>query len=214
MTIDEKKTKQATVIVGGYEIRSAEFVKAAVSLQGLPKERLPQIAFLGRSNVGKSSLLNALMGSKKLVKVSAAPGKTRELNFFKVNNEFFLVDLPGVGFAKVSNAKRDQMSDFIREYVEKCKDLRGLVYLVDIRHGGTAIDIETVESIRNTGCPVLIVASKRDKVNQSEFAKGIKLIKQRLDLETNPICVSSLKKTGLDELWDEILEAVRQDARS
>ena len=214
MTIDEKKTKQATVIVGGYEIRSAVFVKAAVSLQGLPKERLPQIAFLGRSNVGKSSLLNALMGSKKLVKVSAAPGKTRELNFFKVNNEFFLVDLPGVGFAKVSNAKRDQMSDFIREYVEKCKDLRGLVYLVDIRHGGTAIDIETVESIRNTGCPVLIVASKRDKVNQSEFAKGIKLIKQRLDLETNPICVSSLKKTGLDELWDEILEAVRQDARS
>ncbi|MBO7060755.1 ribosome biogenesis GTP-binding protein YihA/YsxC [Fibrobacter sp.] len=214
MTIDEKKTKQATVIVGGYEIRSAVFVKAAVSLQGLPKERLPQIAFLGRSNVGKSSLLNALMGSKKLVKVSAAPGKTRELNFFKVNNEFFLVDLPGVGFAKVSNAKRDQMSDFIREYVEKCKDLRGLVYLVDIRHGGTAIDIETVESIRNTGCPVLIVASKRDKVNQSEFAKGIKLIKQRLGLETSPICVSSLKKTGLDELWDEILEAVRQDARS
>ena len=214
MTIDEKKTKQATVIVGGYEIRSAVFVKAAVSLQGLPKERLPQIAFLGRSNVGKSSLLNALMGSKKLVKVSAAPGKTRELNFFKVNNEFFLVDLPGVGFAKVSNAKRDQMSDFIREYVEKCKDLRGLVYLVDIRHGGTAIDIETVESVRNTGCPVLIVASKRDKVNQSEFAKGIKLIKQRLGLETSPICVSSLKKTGLDELWDEILEAVRQDARS
>ena len=214
MTIDEKKTKQATVIVGGYEIRSAVFVKAAVSLQGLPKERLPQIAFLGRSNVGKSSLLNALMGSKKLVKVSAAPGKTRELNFFKVNNEFFLVDLPGVGFAKVSNAKRDQMSDFIREYVEKCKDLRGLVYLVDIRHGGTAIDIETVENVRNTGCPVLIVASKRDKVNQSEFAKGIKLIKQRLGLETSPICVSSLKKTGLDELWDEILEAVRQDARS
>ena len=214
MNNDEKKTHRAPVIVGGYEIHSAVFAKAAVSLQGLPKERLPQIAFLGRSNVGKSSLLNALMGAKNLVKVSAAPGKTRELNFFKVNNEFFLVDLPGVGFAKVSNAKRDQMSDFIREYVEKCKDLRGLVYLVDIRHGGTPIDIETVEHIRATGCPVLVVASKRDKVNQSEFAKGIKLIKQRLDLETNPICVSSLKKTGLDELWDELLEAIRQDARS
>ena len=214
MINEEKKSHRAPVIVGGYEIRSAVFAKAAVSLQGLPKERLPQIAFLGRSNVGKSSLLNALMGAKNLVKVSAAPGKTRELNFFKVNNEFFLVDLPGVGFAKVSNAKRDQMSDFIREYVEKCKDLRGLVYLVDIRHGGTPIDIETVEHIRATGCPVLVVASKRDKVNQSEFAKGIKLIKQRLDLETNPICVSSLKKTGLDELWDELLEAIRQDARS
>lgn len=214
MSTEEKKTNKAPVIVGGYEIRSAEFVKAAVSLKGIPEERIPHIAFLGRSNVGKSTLLNALMGAKKLVKVSAAPGKTRELNFFKVNNEFFLVDLPGVGFAKVSITKRDQMADFIREYVEKCKDLRGLIYLVDIRHGGTAIDIETVESIRETGCPVLVVASKRDKVNQSEYAKSMKLIKQRLGLDENPICVSSLKKTGLDVLWDEILEAIRKDARS
>ena len=154
------------------EITSAEFVKSAVSLKGLPEERLPQVGFLGRSNVGKSSLMNALMGQKNLVKVSSTPGKTRELNFFKVNGKFFLVDLPGVGFAKVSIQKRDEMGDFIREYVEKCKDLRGLIYLVDIRHGGTAIDVETVESIRATGCPVLVVASKRDKVNQSEFAKN------------------------------------------
>lgn len=201
-------SSQAPIIVGGYEIRSAEFVKAAVNLKGLPSERLPQVAFLGRSNVGKSSLLNTLMGQKKLVKVSAAPGKTREINFFKVNNQFFLVDLPGVGFAKVSNAKRDEMSDFIREYVEKCKDLRGLVYLVDIRHGGTPIDIETVESIRNTGCPVLVIASKRDKVNQSECAKNLKLIQQRLDLDAKPICVSSFKKLGLEDLWQEILKAV------
>lgn len=214
MIKNEKKTAQATVIVGGYEIRSAEFTKAAVNLKGLPEERLPQIAFLGRSNVGKSSLLNALMGQKKLVKVSAAPGKTREINFFKVNNEFFLVDLPGVGFAKVSITKRDQMADFIREYIEKCKDLRGLIYLVDIRHGGTPIDIETVENIRATGCPVLVVANKRDKVNQSEFAKNVKLIKQRLELESNPLCVSALNKTGLDALWDEILEAIRQDAKN
>ena len=196
------------VIVGGLEIRSAEFVTAAVSLKGLPKERLPQIAFLGRSNVGKSSLLNTLMGQKKLVKVSATPGKTREINFFKVNNQFFLVDLPGVGFAKVNNAKRDQMADFIREYVEKCQDLRGLVYLVDIRHGGTPIDIETVESIRETGCPVLVIASKRDKVNQSELAKNLKLIQYRFGLDAKPICVSSLKKTGLDTLWKEILDAI------
>ena len=145
------------------------------------------------------------------LKISSTPGKTRELNFFKVNDEFFLVDLPGVGFAKVNNAKRDQMSDFIREYVEKCKDLKGLIYLVDIRHGGTPIDIETVESIRATGCPVLVVASKRDKVNQSELAKGLRDIQQRLDLDQKPLCVSSLKKTGLDELWTEILEAIHSD---
>lgn len=199
---------QAPVVVGGFEITSATFVKAAVTLKGLPEERLPQVAFLGRSNVGKSSLLNALMGTKKLVKVSSTPGKTREINFFKVNNQFFLVDLPGVGFAKVNNSKRDEMADFIREYVEKCQDLRGLVYLVDIRLGGTPIDVQTVESIRATGCPVLVVASKRDKVNQSDLAKNLKLIQERLDLDTKPLCVSSLKKHGLNTLWQEILSAI------
>jgi GTP-binding protein len=193
---------------GDFTIFSAEFVKSAVSLKGLPNERLPQVAFLGRSNVGKSSLLNALTGQKNLVKTSSTPGKTREINFFRINKAFFLVDLPGVGFAKVSNAKRDEMSDFIREYVEKCKDLRGLVYLVDIRHGGTPIDIETVESIRATGCPVLVIASKRDKVNQSELAKNLKLIQERLSLPVKPLCVSSFKKYGLEPLWQEILDAI------
>ena len=193
---------------GDFTVTSAEFVKAAVSLKGLPEERLPMVAFLGRSNVGKSSLMNALMGQKKLVKVSSTPGKTREINFFKVNNQFFLVDLPGVGFAKVSNAKRDEMSIFIREYVEKCKDLRGLVYLVDIRHGGTPTDIETVESIRATGCPVLVIASKRDKVNQSELAKGLRQIQERLSLPEKPLCVSAVKGHGIATLWQDILSAV------
>jgi GTP-binding protein len=193
---------------GPIEITSAEFVKSAVSLKGLPEERLPQVAFLGRSNVGKSSLMNALMGQKSLVKVSSTPGKTREMNFFKVNNRFFLVDLPGVGFAKVGFKKRDEMGDFIREYVEKSKDLRGLIYLVDIRHGGTPIDVETVESIRATGCPVLVVASKKDKVNQSELAKNLRLIQQRLDLDAKPLAVSAVKKVGLDSLWQDILDAV------
>lgn len=204
----QKKEHHAPVVVGGFKIISAEFVKGATSIKHLPEERLPQIAFLGRSNVGKSSLMNALLGRKNLVKVGRTPGKTRELNFFKVNDSFFLVDLPGVGFAKVSNSKRDQMSDFIREYVEKCKDLKGLVYLVDIRHGGHAIDIETVENIRATGCPVLIVASKRDKVNQSELAKGQRAIRENFGLDMNPLCVSSFKKVGLDHLWGNLLEAL------
>ena len=199
---------------GDFVITSAEFVKAAVNLKGLPEERLPQVAFLGRSNVGKSSLMNALMGRKDLVKVGRTPGKTRELNFFKVNGQFFLVDLPGVGFAKVSNAKRDQMADFIREYVEKCKDLKGLVYLVDVRHGGHAIDIETVEAIRASGCPVLIVASKRDKANQSELAKGLRSIKEKFGLDQNPLSVSSFKKFGLGDLWHQILEAIEQKNES
>lgn len=203
-----KVKHHAPVVVGGYKIVSAEFVKGSTSIKYLPEERLPQIAFLGRSNVGKSSLMNALMGRKDLVKVGRTPGKTREMNFFKVNNRFFLVDLPGVGFAKVSNSKRDQMSDFIRDYVEKCKDLKGLVYLVDVRHGGHAIDIETVENIRASGCPVLIVASKRDKANQSELSKGLRSIRENFGLEQNPLSVSSFKKFGLDALWQNILEAL------
>ncbi len=204
------QTAQATVSFEKIKIISAEFVKAATNIKGLPSERLPQVAFLGRSNVGKSSLMNALMGRKNLVKVSSTPGKTREINFFSVNKEFYLVDLPGVGYAKVSNTLRDQMSDFIREYVEKCKDLKGLIYLVDIRHGGHEIDILTVESIRATGCPVLIVGSKRDKVNQTELAQGLKKIRENFGLEADPLCVSSLKKFGLDYLWEDILEALKR----
>lgn len=191
-----------------YEAPSAKFVKSAVSLKDLPENRLPQVAFLGRSNVGKSSLLNALTGKKNLVKVSSTPGKTREINFFEINEAFYIVDLPGVGYAKVSFAKQEQMENSIRQYIEKAEDLRGVIYLVDIRHGGTPIDVETVENIRRAGCPVLIVASKRDKVNQSELAKNRRVIQEKFGLESLPIAVSSLKKTGLAELWSEILKAV------
>lgn len=195
-------------LTSAYALPSAKFVKSAVSLKDLPENRLPQIAFLGRSNVGKSSLLNALTGKKNLVKVSATPGKTREINFFEINEAFYIVDLPGVGYAKVSFAKQEQMENSIRHYIEGAEDLRGVIYLVDIRHGGTPIDLETVNHIRKAGCPVLIVASKRDKVNQSELAKNRKIIQERFGLETLPIAVSSLKKTGLGELWSEILKTV------
>jgi len=196
--------------VGNMQIFSALFVKSAVDLKDLPEERLPQIAFLGRSNVGKSTLLNALMGEKNLVKTSATPGKTREINFFKVNEAFFLVDLPGVGFAKVSIKQRNLMADSIRNYIENAEDLRGVVYLVDIRHAGTAMDLLTVEELRKTGVPVLIVASKRDKVNQSELSKKKKLMQEKFDLPTPPITVSAVSKSGLDSLWFELLNVIKE----
>lgn len=196
--------------VGNMQIFSALFVKSAVDLKDLPEERLPQIAFLGRSNVGKSTLLNALMGEKNLVKTSATPGKTREINFFKVNEAFFLVDLPGVGFAKVSIKQRNLMADSIRNYIENAEDLRGVVYLVDIRHAGTAMDLLTVEELRKTGVPVLIVASKRDKVNQSELSKNKKLMQEKFDLPAPPITVSAVSKLGLDSLWFELLNVIKE----
>ncbi len=190
------------------KILSAVFSRGVVSLSQLPEDTLPQIAFLGRSNVGKSSLLNTLMGDRKLVKVSATPGKTRELNFFLVNDAFYMVDLPGIGFAKVSIAERDRMAERIRLYVEKSENLRGIVYLVDLRHGGTPLDIETVAKLRDIGRPVLVVGSKRDKLNQSELAKAMRQVQERFELDAPPIAVSSLKKTGVDQLWSALTEVL------
>ena len=190
----------------------AKFVKSATAIKDYPKDRLPQIAFLGRSNVGKSSLLNALFGSKKLVKVSASPGKTRELNFFSVNDAFYAVDLPGIGFAKVSFKKQNEMEKAIRDYIERAEDLKGVVYLVDIRHPGKLIDLETVKHIQSTGRRVLIVASKRDKLGVQEATKNLKAIQEAFQLDYIPLTVSSLKKKGLEELWFEILQAVLPEA--
>lgn len=187
---------------------SAEFVVGATRLDQVPQDDLPHVAFFGRSNVGKSSILAALMGKKGLVKVSAAPGKTREINFFRVNGAFYFVDLPGIGYAKVSIGLRDKMAGMIREYVEHCENLRGIVYLVDIRHAGMPLDVETVSILRKLGKPVLLVANKRDKLNQADAGKALREIRQRFALEESPIAVSALTKAGFDPLWDSLLEAL------
>ena len=138
----------------------AEFIMAATKPSQFPSDGLPQIAFLGRSNVGKSSLLNALSGKKKLVRISSKPGKTKEINFFKINQAFYLVDLPGVGFAGVNFEKVREMEVGIRSYVENAKELRGIIYLIDSKIGPQPIDVEVIENIRSLGCPVLPVMSK------------------------------------------------------
>ena len=186
----------------------AEFIMAATKPSQFPSDGLPQIAFLGRSNVGKSSLLNALSGKKKLVRISSKPGKTKEINFFKINQAFYLVDLPGVGFAGVNFEKVREMEVGIRSYVENAKELRGIIYLIDSKIGPQPIDVEVIENIRSLGCPVLPVMSKCDKANQSELSKGLRSIRENFGLEQNPLSVSSLKKFGLDALWQNILEAL------
>jgi len=198
------------MIEGNPNIFSANFVMGATSLSTLPPDKLSQIAFLGRSNVGKSSLLSALMGKKGLVKISASPGKTREMNLFLVNESFYFVDLPGIGYAKVSISKREEMGDMIRKYVEGCRNLRGIVYLVDMRHAGTPLDIATVETLRSLGKPVLLIANKRDKLSLGQAAKSSALIKSRFALETEPLAVSAVTRYGLDNLWNQILEVVGQ----
>ncbi|MDR0516203.1 MAG: ribosome biogenesis GTP-binding protein YihA/YsxC [Fibromonadaceae bacterium] len=185
------------------QISTVDFVLGAASIKQVPNNGIAHIAFLGRSNSGKSTLLNALFG-KNIVKTSKMPGKTREINFFLVNDTFYFVDLPGVGYAKVSASMRDDMANRIRKYVEKANDLKGIVYLVDIRHGGHKIDFETINGIKKSNVPVLIVASKADKLNQSEFIAAKRKIKENFELPDFPISISSKTKKGLAELWKEI----------
>jgi GTP-binding protein len=191
----------------------AEFALAAVRASQLPTDGLPQVAFLGRSNVGKSSLLNALTGKKKLVRVSSRPGKTKEINFFKINGAFYLVDLPGVGFAGVSFGKVSEMESGIRAFVERSKSLRGIVYLIDSKLGPQPVDLETIEGIRSLGCPVLPVMSKCDKANQSETAKTRNAIEAIFGKDIRPLRLSTLRKIGLSALWQEILSAVASEEK-
>lgn len=190
----------------------AEFTTAATNVSQIPTDGLPQVAFLGRSNVGKSSLLNALTGRKNLVKVSSKPGKTKEINFFKFDQAFYLVDLPGVGYAGVKFEKVSEMQSGIRAYVEQSKALRGVVYLIDSKIGLQPVDVETIEGIRALGCPVLPVMSKCDKANQSELAKTRNALLKMLGEDVRPLRLSTLRKIGLRELWQEILSTVAVEA--
>lgn len=174
----------------------------------LPEDGLPQIAFAGRSNVGKSSLLNALLGRKGLVKVSGTPGKTREINLFNINDTFYFSDLPGIGYARISKTYRAQISKMLNNYLEKCESLTGLVYLIDIKTAGTQLDVETFKNLQSHGVPMMLVVTKMDKLNQKERKKQVDVIIKRFNLDQAPLCVSSLKKSGLNQLWGQLLQAI------
>jgi GTP-binding protein len=148
-----------------------EFVKSAYKMAQLPEEPLPEIAFAGRSNVGKSSLINRLVNRNGLVKVSARPGKTQSLNYFIVDGKLYLVDLPGYGFAKVSKKLQDEWQGLVTEYLSTSPTLRCVVVLIDIRHLLKSQDRELVEWLRMRGRPFLIVYTKRDKLSNNEQAK-------------------------------------------
>jgi GTP-binding protein len=145
----------------------ARFVKGVVSLDGLPRARIPEIAASGRSNVGKSSLLNVLFGRKGLARVSQTPGKTQEINFFAVGGSWHLVDLPGYGYARAPESAKAKWSALVRDYLETREQLAGIVQLVDSRHGATALDREMLEWLASTGRPTLVVATKMDKIKRN-----------------------------------------------
>ncbi|MDR2089348.1 MAG: ribosome biogenesis GTP-binding protein YihA/YsxC [Clostridiales Family XIII bacterium] len=183
-------------------VKKAELSAVAVRADGYPPDDLPEIAFAGRSNVGKSSLLNLLTGRKRLAKVSGSPGKTRTINFYRINDAFRIVDLPGYGYAKLSRSVSENWGEMVESYLKGRKGLALVVLLADIRHKPSAQDVQLLEWLRHHGLNTLIVATKADKISRSAVGAQLLLIRETLELsrEERVIPVSTLKRTGVEEL--------------
>jgi GTP-binding protein len=191
-------------------IRSLEFLGGQAQLGGWrPEIGLPEVAFAGRSNVGKSSLLNKLIHRKKFARVSNTPGRTREVNFFKVNDTFVLVDLPGYGYARISKEKRAEWKPLIESYLRSSDQLRGIVQLLDARHDPTNDDIQMLDFLSELGVPTLVVLTKIDKLRASERKKHIKDISAALGLEDDQVipfsAVSGEGRAELAEAMNSVL---------
>lgn len=191
------------------KINKSDLLTVAVKESQYPDTAATEIAFAGRSNVGKSSLLNLLTSRKKLARTSGSPGKTRTINFYTINDdEFRIVDLPGYGYAKVSKSVSANWGDMIERYLKNRENLVQVVLLVDIRHKPTEQDKQMYEWMSHYGYGGLIVATKADKVSRSQMPKNLKVIRETLNLDKDAVIIptSTLKKTGIDELKGEIEE--------
>lgn len=187
-------------------IKRSEFITSAVKKNQYPIDNRVEIAFVGRSNVGKSSIINSLTNRKKLAKVSGTPGKTRLVNFFLINDDFYLVDLPGYGYAKVSKQEKDSWGKTVEMYLNDREQLKRVVLLVDSRHKPTGDDIMMHEWIKHFGYDEIVVATKSDKLTRNELKKNEKVIKETLKLGADDklYFFSSLNKEGKDTLIDNL----------
>ena len=170
----------------------------------LPENDKPEIAFAGKSNVGKSSLINALMNRKSYARISATPGKTQTINFYNINDEMYLVDLPGYGYAKVSQQEKEKWGKMIERYLHGSKQLRAVFLLIDIRHEPSANDKMMYDWVVSQGYNPIIIATKLDKLKRSQVDKHVKMLRQGLKLVpgTRISPFSSVTKQGRDEIWE------------
>ncbi|GAA2870765.1 MAG: ribosome biogenesis GTP-binding protein YihA/YsxC [Lactobacillus sp.] len=188
-------------------IKNSDYAVSAVREDQYPKDNLPEIALAGRSNVGKSSLINTLLKRKNLARTSSQPGKTQTLNFYIVNEEFYLVDVPGYGYAKVSQKQREAFGEMIQDYLETRPNLKGLIILVDARHEPTKDDIAMYDYAQYLNLPILVVCTKMDKIKKSQVNKVLSNLKKHLDLSYENVSVltfSSVSKLHVKELGDWI----------
>ncbi len=196
-------------------VRKAEFMLGAASLAQLPRGGLPEIGLAGRSNVGKSSLLNRMTGRRSLARISQTPGKTRELNLYLIEDKLIIVDLPGYGFAKVPTKVREAWGRLIESYLHEREELAGLVHLVDIRHDPTKDDVQMHEWIKHFGVPALIAATKADKIARGRRQAAVSTIRKALEPDdaTPIVPFSAVTGDGVKDVLAWIWETAGSRAR-
>ena len=185
--------------------KNTEFVFGVTSYRKLPEDLGSEVLLAGRSNAGKSSALNVLTDNSKLARISKTPGRTTEINFFKVNDDITLLDLPGYGFAKSSKAKKKDWGPLLGEYFQKRKALAAVVIFMDIRHPLKESDWEMIHLCRNFNVPFIPALAKSDKLSNNNIAKAVSFVKEKIP-ESNPITISSKDKLGFDKLSRAIIE--------
>lgn len=192
------------------EIKDAKYIVTAVKPEQYPVHFWPEVALVGRSNVGKSSFINALVNRKGLARESATPGKTREINFYSVNNKLYLVDLPGYGYAKVSKAEKIGWAEMIETYLITREQLQLILLLIDIRHEPSADDKTMLNWLRNQARPYLVIANKLDKLSKNQIHKQLMLVRSSLVLTDNEpvIPFSAATKDGRAEVWEFIRKQI------
>ena len=193
-----------------FQLKTAEFLTAAVRPPGYPPEGPPELAFAGRSNVGKSSLINKLLDRKKLVRVSSTPGRTQEINFFALNgDEIRLVDLPGYGFAKVSKKVRAGWRTMVESYLSSRESLRGVVVILDIRREPKDEDLMLLDYLKAHGIPIIIAVTKADKLSGNKRRSRLsKLLPGLTHYDPEPTPVSAMTGLGKDKMWERLLALV------
>lgn len=188
------------------EVKQSSLAAIGTNFSHYPTDGKPEIAFAGKSNVGKSTLINAILGRRALARTSSQPGKTRTINFYDVNDRMYVVDLPGYGYAKAPKTEIAKWGQMIETYLEKREELRAIILLIDIRHEPGKNDVMMYDWLKHYGYDIIIAATKSDKISRSQIPKHLSVIRKALQLAPEDVLIpfSGEKKTGVAELWAEI----------
>ncbi|MEA5056936.1 MAG: ribosome biogenesis GTP-binding protein YihA/YsxC [Anaerotignum propionicum] len=198
------------------EVRETSLAAIGTNFSHYPVDGRMEIAFAGKSNVGKSTLINAMLGRRALARTSSQPGKTRTINFYDVNGQMYIVDLPGYGYAKAPKTEIEKWGKMIEEYLGKREELKAIILLLDLRHEPGKNDVMMYEWLKHYGYDIIIAATKSDKLNRSQIPKQLSVIRKALNLGPEDVLIpfSGEKKTGVDELWAVIEKFLENDSEN